>query len=52
VAGKTTASLGVDADSPTSAVAVYERLGFTAPHSPFAVYEKPLGASIPRRQRP
>ena len=43
-AGKTTASLGVDADSPTGAVAVYERLGFTAPHAPFAVYEKPLDA--------
>jgi mycothiol synthase len=27
-AGKTTASLGVDADSPTGAVGVYERVGF------------------------
>jgi ribosomal protein S18 acetylase RimI-like enzyme len=40
--GKTTASLGVDADSPTGAVSLYERLGFTALHPPFAVYEKPL----------
>lgn len=27
-AGKATASLGVDADSPTGAVGVYERVGF------------------------
>jgi mycothiol synthase len=40
--GKTTASLGVDADSPTGAVTVYERLGFTAQHSPFAVYHRSL----------
>jgi mycothiol synthase len=40
--GKTTATLGVDADSPTGAVGVYERLGFTARHSPYAVYEKEL----------
>jgi mycothiol synthase len=40
--GKTTATLGVDADSPTGAVGVYERLGFTARHSPYAVYEKVL----------
>jgi len=40
--GKTTASLGVDADSPTGAVSVYERLGFTTEHSPYVVYEKTL----------
>jgi ribosomal protein S18 acetylase RimI-like enzyme len=28
-AGKSTAALGVDADSPTGAVGVYERVGFT-----------------------
>jgi mycothiol synthase len=38
--GRTTASLGVDAANPTGAVGVYERLGFTAQHSPFAVYDK------------
>ncbi|HZD98070.1 MAG TPA: GNAT family N-acetyltransferase [Micromonosporaceae bacterium] len=31
-AGKTQASLGVDADSPTGAVGVYERLGFHTRH--------------------
>jgi GNAT superfamily N-acetyltransferase len=31
-AGKTNASLGVDADSPTGAVGVYERLGFEVRH--------------------
>ena len=31
-AGKTQASLGVDADSPTGAVGVYERLGFQTRH--------------------
>jgi mycothiol synthase len=43
-AGKTTAVLGVDAANPTGAVGVYERLGFTAQHSPFALYEKVLAA--------
>lgn len=43
-AGKTTAALGVDAANPTGAVGVYERLGFTAERSPFALYEKALVA--------
>jgi mycothiol synthase len=42
--GKATASLGVDAANPTGAVSVYERLGFTARHSAFTVYEKVLVA--------
>lgn len=41
-AGKATASLGVDADSPTGAVAIYQRLGFTVQSAPFAAYEKQL----------
>jgi mycothiol synthase len=41
-AGLATASLGVDADSPTGAVAVYERLGFTAQGAPFACYGREL----------
>jgi mycothiol synthase len=40
--GKRTAALGVDADSPTGAVGVYERLGFTTQHAPFAIYEREL----------
>ena len=42
--GKTTAALGVNAANPTGAVGVYARLGFTAEHSPFALYEKVLAA--------
>jgi mycothiol synthase len=34
--------LGVDADSPTGAVGVYERAGFTPEHS-FAAYRRPIG---------
>lgn len=42
-AGVTTATLGVDTDSPTGAAGLYERLGFTARHSPFAAYNKMIG---------
>jgi mycothiol synthase len=41
VAGKTTATLGVDADSPTGAVGVYERVGFSV-RSRFVSYHRPL----------
>ena len=37
--GKTSASLGVDADSPTGAVGVYERLGFEVKHK-FVCYRR------------
>ena len=37
--GKSTASLGVDADSPTGAVGVYERLGFEVKHK-FVSYRR------------
>jgi mycothiol synthase len=37
--GKTSASLGVDADSPTGAVGVYERLGFEIKHK-FVSYRR------------
>jgi ribosomal protein S18 acetylase RimI-like enzyme len=37
--GKTSASLGVDADSPTGAVGVYERLGFEVKHK-FVSYRR------------
>jgi ribosomal protein S18 acetylase RimI-like enzyme len=37
--GKTSASLGVDADSPTGAVGVYERLGFETKHK-FVAYRR------------
>lgn len=39
--GFTSASLGVDTDSPTGATALYESLGF-APEKTFTVYRKPL----------
>jgi mycothiol synthase len=39
--GFTSASLGVDADSPTGATALYESLGF-APERTFTSYRKPL----------
>ena len=39
--GKTQASLGVDADSPTGAVGVYERLGFRTRHQ-VVVYRFPV----------
>jgi ribosomal protein S18 acetylase RimI-like enzyme len=42
-AGKPTATLAVDADSPTGAVGVYERVGFTVT-SRFVDYRKPLPA--------
>lgn len=42
--GKPTASLGVDADSPTGAVGVYERLGFMAQHSPYIAYDTVLAS--------
>jgi mycothiol synthase len=41
-AGLPRAALDVDADSPTGAVAVYQRLGFTADPSPSVTYERPL----------
>ena len=40
-AGFTSASLGVDTDSPTGATALYESLGF-APDKTFTVYRKPM----------
>jgi ribosomal protein S18 acetylase RimI-like enzyme len=40
-AGFTSASLGVDSDSPTGATALYESLGF-APHLTFTAWRKPL----------
>jgi ribosomal protein S18 acetylase RimI-like enzyme len=40
-AGFTSASLGVDTDSPTGATALYESLGFR-PERTFTVYRKPL----------
>lgn len=40
-AGFTSASLGVDTDSPTGATALYESLGF-APEKSFTAYRKPL----------
>jgi mycothiol synthase len=39
--GKTLATLGVDADNPTGALGVYERLGF-APRQRWVVYRAPL----------
>jgi GNAT superfamily N-acetyltransferase len=42
-AGVATAALGVDADSPTRAADLYERLGFVARYSPFAAYNKMIG---------
>jgi len=39
--GKTLAALGVDADNPTGALGVYERLGF-APRQRWVVYRAPL----------
>jgi mycothiol synthase len=41
VAGFTSASLGVDAESPTGALALYESLGFVPDHT-FISYRKPL----------
>ena len=40
-AGFTSASLGVDTDSPTGATSLYESLGF-APEKTFATYRKPM----------
>jgi len=40
-AGKTVSTLGVDADSPTGAVGVYERVGF-AVHARFVTYQRGL----------
>jgi mycothiol synthase len=40
-AGLPKASLGVDADSPTGAVGVYERAGFAVEHS-FVAYRRPI----------
>jgi ribosomal protein S18 acetylase RimI-like enzyme len=40
-AGFTSASLGVDTDSPTGATALYESLGF-APEKTFTAYRKPM----------
>jgi mycothiol synthase len=39
--GKSSASLGVDADSPSGAVGVYERLGFEVKHK-FVSYRRPV----------
>jgi mycothiol synthase len=39
--GFTSASLGVDTDSPTGATALYESLGF-APEKTFTAYRKPM----------
>jgi mycothiol synthase len=39
--GMDQAMLGVDAENPTGALALYERLGFTRHHS-FRIYRKPL----------
>lgn len=41
--GKALASLAVDADSPTGAVGVYERVGFTV-RNRWVVYRRPLAA--------
>jgi ribosomal protein S18 acetylase RimI-like enzyme len=49
-AGKTKAALGVDADSPTGAVGVYERVGF-AEHARFVAYRRPLRAEPPRPEK-
>lgn len=43
-AGFTSASLGVDTDSPTGATALYTSLGF-APEKSFTSYRKPLAAT-------
>lgn len=40
--GKADVALGVDADSPTGAVAVYQRVGFTVEER-FVTYSRPLG---------
>jgi GNAT superfamily N-acetyltransferase len=42
-AGMATARLGVDADSPTGAVGVYERAGFVQEHT-FVAYRRPIPA--------
>ena len=39
--GMTLGALGVDADNPTGALGLYERLGFT-PHQTWVTYRKPL----------
>jgi len=41
-AGYSYVCLGVDADSPTGAVGVYERAGFKHEHS-FVAYRRPIG---------
>lgn len=46
-AGTAVMTLHVDADSPTGAVGVYERLGFTARRSPMAVYRTTLQPGSP-----
>jgi ribosomal protein S18 acetylase RimI-like enzyme len=43
-AGFTSASLGVDTDSPTGATALYTSVGF-APDKTFTTYRKPLEAT-------
>jgi len=35
---------GAGPDSPTGAVGIYQRAGFSARHEPFAIYQKPLAA--------
>jgi len=44
-AGKATATLGVDADSLTGAVGVYERVGFSV-LTRFVAYRRPLGPEV------
>ena len=45
-AGFTSASLGVDTDSPTGATALYVSLGF-APETTFTAYRKPMEGTLP-----
>ena len=49
-AGFTSASLGVDTDSPTGATALYESLGF-APEKTFTAYRKPMERGVGPRAR-
>jgi mycothiol synthase len=45
-AGRAEASLGVDADSPTGAVGLYERAGFAQEHC-FVAYHRPIPPTAP-----
>jgi ribosomal protein S18 acetylase RimI-like enzyme len=44
-AGLASAWLTVDSLNPHGALAIYERLGFTAQHEPYAAYQKELGGN-------